>query len=190
LQLDELGVELDPKGFVKTDKKQRTNVQNIFAIGDVTGGPLLAHKASKEGIVAAEVISGLNSSFDNVVIPSVIFTDPEIAVAGVNSGAQDAANLATGKFPFSANGRALSTLEPEGFVKVSAEKDTGRILKVEIVGNEASDLISEAVLAMEMGASLEDVALTIHSHPTLPEAFMEASENALGRAIHIQNRKQ
>lgn len=190
LQLDKLGVDLDPKGFVKTDKKQRTTVQNIFAIGDVTGGPLLAHKASKEGIVAAEVIAGLNSSFDNVVIPSVIFTDPEIAVAGVNSATQDAADLAMGKFPFSANGRALSTLDPEGFVKVSAEKDSGRILKVEIVGNEASDLISEAVLAMEMGASLEDVALTIHSHPTLPEAFMEATENALGRAIHIQNRKQ
>lgn len=190
LQLDKLGVTLDPRGFVIVDKRQRTSVPNIYAIGDVTGGPLLAHKASKEGIVAAEVISGLNSSFDSVVIPSVIFTDPEIAVAGLDSSAQDTTNLAIGKFPFSANGRALSTLDPEGFVKVSSEKDSGRITKVEIVGNEASDLISEAALAIEMGASLEDVALTIHPHPTLPEAFMEAAENALGRAIHIQNKRQ
>lgn len=190
LQLENLGVELDSKGFVKVDKKQRTSLPNIFAIGDVTGGQLLAHKASKEGIVAAEVIAGLNTSFDNIVIPSVIFTDPEIAVAGVNHEIRDPANIVVGKFPFSANGRALSMPEQDGFVKVSADKDSGRIRKVEIVGNEASDLISEAVLAIEMGASLEDIALTIHPHPTLPEAFMEASENALGKAIHIQNRKQ
>lgn len=189
LQLERLGVEVDPKGFVKVDKKQRTSVPNIFAIGDVAGGPLLAHKASKEGIVAAEVIAGLDSSFDNVVIPTVIFTDPEIAVAGISFISQHATELTIGKFPFSANGRALATLDSEGFVKVSASKESGRIMKVEIVGNEASDLISEAVLAIEMGAGLEDIALTIHSHPTLPEAFMEASENALGKSIHIQNRK-
>lgn len=189
LQLERIGVAPDQRGFIKVDRRQRTSVSNIFAIGDVTGGPLLAHKASKEGVVAAETISGLVSSFDSVVIPSVIFTDPEIATAERISERDYNADLLVGKFPFSANGRALTAINPEGFVKITAEKESGRIAKVEIVGNEASDMISEAALAIEMGASLEDIALTIHPHPTLPEAFMEAAENALGKSIHIQNRK-
>ncbi len=190
LGLDSAGVQLDAKGFVKVDKQMRTNVPNIFAIGDVVGGPLLAHKASREGIVAAEVISGLNSSFDNVAIPSAIFTDPEIATVGLSPSEISAKGImaSTGKFPFAANGKALATLESEGFTKILAEKESGLVLGIGIVGLEASDLISEPTLALEMGATLEDLALTIHPHPTLPETIMEAAENALGKAIHITNR--
>ena len=140
-------------------------------------------------MVAAEVISGMKSSFDNVAMPSSIFTDPEISIVGLSQA--DAKNhgvqTVTGKFPFSANGRALASSEFDGFVKVIADKDSGLLLGVEIIGGESSDLISEATLAIEMGATLEDIALTIHPHPTLPEAMMEAAENALGKAIHIQN---
>ena len=190
LGLEIVKVEVDQKGFVKADKQLRTTVPNIFAIGDVVGGPLLAHKATREGIIAAEVISGLNSSFDNVAIPSAIFTDPEIAVVGMTQTeiASMGIQTRTGKFPFIANGKALASSETDGFTKIVAEKESGRVLGVGIVGLEASDLISEATLAIEMGATLEDIALTIHPHPTLPEAFMEAAENALGKAIHIQNR--
>ncbi|HXQ91366.1 MAG TPA: dihydrolipoyl dehydrogenase, partial [Nitrososphaerales archaeon] len=190
LGLEVAGVEVDQKGFIKVDRQLKTTAVDIFAIGDVDGGPLLAHKASKEGIVAAEVISGLNSSFDNVAIPSAIFTDPEIAVVGMTNTEVTSKGIQTktGKFPFIANGRALASLETDGFTKILAEKESGRILGVGIVGQEASDLISEATLAIEMGATLEDIALTIHPHPTLPETMMEAAENALGRAIHIQNR--
>lgn len=189
LGLERIGVKLDKRGYVTVDKQMRTNVPNIYAIGDLVGGPLLAHKASKQGLVAAEVISGLPSSFDNVAMPSAIFTDPEIAIVGPNQSEMKAQGLTAieGKFPFSANGRAIASFDSEGFVKVIVDKQTGLLLGVQIVGSEASDLISEASLALEMGASVEDVSLTIHPHPTLPEAIMEASENSLGRAIHIQN---
>ncbi len=188
--LESTGVVIDQRGFVKVDRQMRTNLPNIYAIGDVVGGPLLAHKASREGIVAAEVISGLNSSFDNVAMPSAIFTDPEIAIVGMPPAEISSKGIAarTGKFPFVANGRALASLESEGFTKIMAEKDSGLVLGVGIVGQEASDLISEATLAIEMGATLEDIALTIHPHPTLPETMMEAAENALGKAIHITNK--
>ncbi|HYB04409.1 MAG TPA: dihydrolipoyl dehydrogenase [Nitrososphaerales archaeon] len=188
--LEKAGVDIDSKGFIKVNKQMSTSAPNIFAIGDVVGGPLLAHKASREGIVAAEVISGMNSSFDNVAIPSVIFTDPEIAIVGMSPAEVSSKGIIsrTGKFPFVANGRALSSLETEGFTKILAEKESGLLLGVGIVGQEASDLISETTLAIEMGATLEDLALTIHPHPTLPETIMEAAENALGRAIHITNR--
>ncbi|MHB8568226.1 MAG: dihydrolipoyl dehydrogenase [Nitrososphaerales archaeon] len=190
LGLEDLGVILDSKGFVRVDKQMRTNIANVYAIGDLVGGPLLAHKASKEGIVAAEVISGIHSSFDNLAMPSAIFTDPEISIVGMNSSETKSQGISTieGRFPFAANGRALASLEPEGFTKIIADKNTGIVLGVEIVGSESSDLISEASLAIEMGATIEDIALTIHPHPTLPEAIMEAAENSLGRAIHIQNR--
>jgi dihydrolipoamide dehydrogenase len=188
--IDSAGVAIDNRGFVKVDRQMRTNVPNIFAIGDVVGGPLLAHKASREGIVAAEVIAGQNSSFDNVAIPSAIFTDPEIAISGISSGEITAKGIktVTGKFPFQANGRALATLEPEGFTKIIGDAETGLVLGGSVVGPEASDLISEVTLALEMGATLEDLALTIHPHPTLPETIMEAAENALGKAIHITNK--
>jgi dihydrolipoamide dehydrogenase len=190
LNLAKAGIETDEKGFIKTDKKMRTNVPNIYAIGDVLGNPFLAHKGSKEGIVAAEVIAGLPSERDFASVPSAIFTDPEIAVTGLseNEAKAQGYDVITGRFPFSASGRALSTNETEGFVKVVAEKASGILLGVQIIGPEASDMISEAALALEMGATLEDIALTVHPHPTLPEAVMESAENALGRAIHIRNR--
>jgi dihydrolipoamide dehydrogenase len=190
LGLELVGVEVDQKGFVRVDKQMRTSASNIFAIGDVAGMPLLAHKASREGIVAAETISGLKSSFDNVAMPAAIFTDPEIAVVGLSPAEANSRGIQTrvGKFPFSANGRALASLEPEGFTKIIADKESGLVLGLEIVGQESSDLISEGVLAIEMGAQLDDIALSIHPHPTLPETIMEAAENAEGKAIHIQNR--
>ena len=191
LSLEKIGVELDERGFVKVDREMRTSIPNIFAIGDIVGGPLLAHKASKQGKVAAEVIAGLKSSFDSVAMPSAMFTDPEIAVVGMspNEARSKGYETLVGRFPFVASGRALASIESEGFTKVIADKATGIVLGLEIVGNEASDLISEGSLALEMGATLEDIGLTIHPHPTLSESVMEASENALGKAIHIQNRQ-
>jgi len=190
LGLETIGVVLDSKKFVKVDKQMRTNVSNIFAIGDVVGGPLLAHKASKEGIVAAEVIAGLNSSADFLAMPSAIFTDPEIAIVGMSpkEAVSQQIQITIGKFPFVANGKALASGDPEGFTKIIADRDSGLVLGAEIIGEESTDLISEATLAIEMGATLEDLGLTIHPHPTLPETIMEAAENALGKAIHIQNR--
>ncbi len=188
--LEGVGVELTDRGFVQVDKQMRTNIPNIFAIGDVVGGPLLAHKASKEGIVAAEVIAGIQSSADYVAMPSAIFTDPEIAIVGMNASEakSQGIEILVGRFPFVASGRALASAQPEGFTKIIADKSTGLILGAEIVGDESTDLISEASLAIEMGATLEDLALTVHPHPTLPETIMEAAEHALGKAIHIQNK--
>ncbi len=191
LGLEKAGVSTTEQGFVRVDRQMRTNVPNLFAIGDVTGGVLLAHKAMKEGIVAAEVICGENSEADFHAMPAAIFTDPEIAIVGLSQREAESrgSELLIGKFPFSASGRALAAAEPEGFAKVIADKDSGLVIGVEIVGLDASDLISEASLALEMGATLDDIALTIHPHPTMPEAIMEASENALGKAIHITNRR-
>ena len=168
----------------------RTTNSSIFAIGDVVGVPLLAHKAMKEGVVSAEVISGLKSSFDNVAMPSAIFTDPEIAIVGISAteAQKGGIEIVTGKFPFAASGRAIASFESDGFTKIIADKASGQVLGAGIVGQESSDLISEVTFAIEMGATLEDIALTIHPHPTLPESMMEAAENALGKAIHIQNR--
>lgn len=187
LGLERLGVQPDPKGFLKTDSQMRTGVPHIYAIGDVAGPPLLAHKASHEGIVAAEAICGLKSAADWQTVPAVIFTDPEIAYAGLSeSEAQQAGyKTITGKFPFAALGRALTLGETDGFIKIIADAETKVVLGVQIVGPEASTLISEAVLAIEMGATLEDLALSIHPHPTLPEGLMEAAEAALGKAIHV-----
>ena len=192
LGLEKTGVQLTERGFIKVDKQMRTNVQEIFAIGDVAGEPLLAHKAMKEGMVAAEVLCGINSAADFQAMPAAIFTDPEIAVVGMtpNQAKAQGIELSVGKFPFIANGRALASGEAEGFTKIIADKETGLVLGVGIVGQEASDLISEASLAIEMGASLEDLTLTVHPHPTMPETLMEAAANALGQAIHIQNRTQ
>jgi dihydrolipoamide dehydrogenase len=189
--LEKAGVQVSEKGFVKVDKRMRTNIPNIYAIGDCVGGPLLAHKAMKEGIVAAEVICGENSAADFQAMPSAIFTDPEIAIVGLNpeEAKSKGVELLVGKFPFSASGRALAANDSEGFTKVLADKDSGMVLGVEIVGHEASDLIGEASLAIEMGATLDDIGLTVHPHPTLSETLMEASENALGKAIDIVNKQ-
>lgn len=186
--LKKIGLQIDERGFVKVDAQRRTNIKNIFAIGDICGQPMLAHKASYEGVLVAEVIKGHNRVYDAKMVPAVVFTDPEIASAGMTEAEAKAKgynDLKIGKFPFAANGRAVSMMETDGFVKIIADAKTHVVLGVHIVGPEASNLISEAALAIEMGARLEDLALTIHPHPTLGETMMEAAEATLGHAIHI-----
>jgi len=187
IELETTGVQTDSHGFIQVNKKMQTNVPGVYAIGDVVGPPMLAHKASKEGIVAAEVIGGMNSEADFHVIPGVIFTDPEIATAGLteSQAKENGYDPIVGKFPFTALGRAVLGGETEGFSKIVADKTSNLVLGVHIVGPEASDLISEAALAIEMGATLEDIGFTVHPHPTLPESLMEAAEAAKGKAIHI-----
>jgi dihydrolipoamide dehydrogenase len=192
LGLDEVGVRLSPKGFVEVDERYQTSVPGIHAIGDLTGPPFLAHKASKEGEIAAEVIAGRKSARDWVAMPGAIFTEPEVGTVGM--GEEEARKAGyeplVGKFYFSALGRAVAIDHTDGFVKVVGDKASKQLLGVTIAGPEASDLIAEAALALEMGANLEDVALTVHAHPTLPEAFMEACKAALGEAIHRLNRPE
>ena len=190
LGLEEAGVKTE-RGFVVVDSQQRTNIPGIYAIGDVAGGMLLAHKASKEAEVVAEVIAGHKGAMDARCIPAVVFTDPEVASAGLTEDEAKQAGhsqLKVGKFPFAALGRALSVNDTDGFAKVVADAKTDEVLGVHIVGNGASDLISEAALAIEMGAVLHDLSLTIHPHPTLSEAIMEAAGAALGEAVHVINR--
>jgi dihydrolipoamide dehydrogenase len=189
LGLEGAGVKVE-RGFVPTDSVGRTNVPSIFAIGDVSGMPMLAHKATKEGEIVAEVIAGHKAAKDWVAIPAAIFTDPEIAVAGLTEqqAKEKGIEVRVGKFPFAALGRAMAVNETEGFFKVIADKKSHEVLGIHIVGAEASDLISEGALALEMHAFLEDVGLTIHPHPTLGEGMMEAHLNGLGQAIHILNR--
>jgi dihydrolipoamide dehydrogenase len=186
-----IGLAIDERGFVKVNAQRRTNIPHIWAIGDIAGQPMLAHKASHEGVLVAEVISGQNRVYDAKTVPAVIFVDPEIASAGLTEEeckARGFNDLKIGKFPFAANGRAVSLMETDGFVKIIADAKTHVVLGVHIVGPEASNLISEAALAIEMGARLEDMALTIHPHPTLGETMMEAAEAALGHAIHVIQR--
>jgi dihydrolipoamide dehydrogenase len=189
LGLDKIGVKLE-RGFIVVDRQQKTNVGGVYAIGDCTPGPMLAHKATKEGEVVAEVIAGKKSEMDARTIPAVVFTDPEIATTGLTDEQAKAQGrkVKVGKYPFAALGRALSVNDPDGFVKVVADAETEEVLGVHIVGGGASDLISEAALAIEMGAVLHDLSLTVHPHPTLPEALMEAAAAALGEAIHLVNR--
>ncbi|MEY7851714.1 dihydrolipoyl dehydrogenase [Natrarchaeobius sp. A-rgal3] len=190
LDLESAGVETDSRGFVETDSQARTSTEHIFAVGDVAGEPMLAHKGSAEGAVAAAVIAGQPAAIDHQAIPAVVFTDPEIATIGmsetdaVDSGFQ----TVTGRFPLQASGRALTTGDTDGFVRIVADAEEGYVLGGSIVGHEASELIAELGLAIELGATLEDVASTIHAHPTLSESVMEATENALGQAIHTLNR--
>jgi dihydrolipoamide dehydrogenase len=190
LGLEQVGVTVDAKGFIPTDRAGRSNIPSIYAIGDVSGPPLLAHKASKEGEVVAEVIAGHKAEKDWVSIASAVFTDPEIATVGLTAEqAKDKGiDVAVGKFPFAALGKAMAMLETDGFVKVVADKKTKQILGVHIVGPEASTMISEGALALEMAAFLDDVSMTVHPHPTLGEAMMEAAAHAMGAAIHIANR--
>lgn len=190
LGLEELGVQLDQRGFVMTNELCQTNIEGIYAIGDVSGPPMLAHKASKEGEVCAEVVAGKRAAKDWTTIPGIIFTHPEIASAGLTEAQakEEGYAVKVGKFPFAALGRAMSIAETDGFVKVIAEEKTHRVLGIHIVGPSASDLISEAVLAVEMVATAEDLALSVHPHPTLGEALMEAAAAALGHAIHVVNR--
>ena len=183
--LETIGVAVE-KGFIKVDAQRRTNVPHVYAIGDVAGQPMLAHKASREGIVAAEVIAGLPSAADYRVVPAVIFTDPEVGSVGMSEEQAKAAGYdpVVGKVPFSINGRALSLGEPAGICKIVADRKTDLVLGVHIVGAEASNLIAEATLAIEMGARVEDLAATIHAHPTLAEMVMECAEAVHKKAIH------
>jgi dihydrolipoamide dehydrogenase len=191
LGLEAAGVAVDKRGFVIADDHLRTNVAGIYAIGDLIGGMMLAHKATKEGEVVAEIIAGHKAAFDVRTIPAVVFTDPEIASTGLTEDEakqKGHTELKVGKFPFAALGRALSVNDTEGFVKVIGDAKTGELLGLHIVGNGAGDLISEGALAIEMGAVLDDLRLTIHPHPTLSEAIMEAAAAALGEAVHVINR--
>ncbi|NVB36925.1 dihydrolipoyl dehydrogenase [Pseudenhygromyxa sp. WMMC2535] len=190
--LERLGVTIDERGFVSVDARQQTNVAKVYAVGDVCGQPMLAHKASHEGEVVAEVIAGKKTVNDARSIPNVVFTEPEIASAGMGEDEARAAGheIEIGKFPFSISGRAMAIDETDGFVKVIIDKQDTRVLGIHVVGPEASDLISEGSLAIEMGAFAEDIALTIHPHPTLGEAVMEAAKHAIGEAIHVGNRRR
>jgi dihydrolipoamide dehydrogenase len=187
LGLERVGVQIDARGFVRTDRAMRTNVPSIYAIGDLAGQPMLAHKASREAEVAAEVIAGHASEMDSEAIPAVIFTDPEIATVGLSEpeAQKQGRPLKIGKYPFGGLGRAMTQMETDGFVKVVADAASDLILGVQIVGPGASDLISEATLALEMGAVIGDVAPTVHPHPTLGEAVMEAAKAALGESPHL-----
>lgn len=190
LGLQELGVALDERGHVRVDQRCETNVPGVFAIGDLAGPPYLAHKAYKEAEVLSEVLSGRRAIVDYRAMPSVIFGSPEIATVG-QSEAQARAQggaISVGKMPFSALGRAQALGETAGFVKLIARDD--RLIGAGVVGPEASELIAELTLALEVGASLEDLALTVHAHPTLAEAVHEAAEHGLGHAVHIANRRR
>lgn len=191
LGLENTKAKLDENGFIEVDDNLMTGDEGIYAIGDVSTGPMLAHKASRQGKFVAEVIAGDKISYKNVVVPAVIFTDPEIATVGLSEReARDKSIKTTvGKFPFSNSSRAMTKNQTQGFVKVIADKKDKRVIGVQIVGSDASDLISEAALAIKMGTTLEDIALTIHPHPTLSESLMEAAEATMGKAIHILNPK-
>ncbi|MGO1922891.1 MAG: dihydrolipoyl dehydrogenase [Jeotgalicoccus sp.] len=186
LGLEELGIKMSDRGLIEVDKQSRSSISNIYAIGDIVDGLPLAHKASYEGKVAAEAIAGEKSEVDYIAMPAVCFTEPELATVGYNENQakEKGIEVVTGKFPFQANGRALGLNKTDGFVKVVARKEDGLVIGAQIAGNGASDIISELGLAVETGMTLEDIALTIHAHPTLGEIPMEAAEVALGRPIH------
>ena len=190
LGLEDIGVTTDTKGFIGVNDRMQTNVPGIYAIGDVVGGALLAHKAYQEAKVAAEVICGEPAAFDNVAIPAVVYTDPEIAVVGLSEAEarEQGYEPITGSFSFKVSGRAMSLEATDGFVKVIADAESKQLLGMVAVGKGVSELVGEATLALEMGAFLEDVALTIHPHPTMSEAVQEAVEAALGQAVHQVNR--
>jgi dihydrolipoamide dehydrogenase len=187
LGLKEAGVALDERGRVKTDAHFATNVKGIYAIGDVIAGPMLAHKAEDEGVAVAEIIAGQAGHVNYDAIPGVVYTWPEVASVGKTEEQlkQEAIEYRVGKFPFTANGRARAMAATDGFVKVLADKKTDRVLGVHIVGPEAGTMIAELALAIEFGASAEDIARTSHAHPTLNEAVKEAALAVDGRPIHI-----
>ncbi|HZJ08322.1 MAG TPA: dihydrolipoyl dehydrogenase [Trueperaceae bacterium] len=192
LGLEEIGVELDERGYVKVvNEHMQTTLPHVYAIGDVARAPLLAHKAMKEGLVAAEHAAGQPSAYDTVV-PSVIYTSPELASVGMTEKEAEEAGhrVRIGRFPLSASGRAASLGVDSGLVKLIGDAETDLLLGCHIVAPNAGELIAEATLAIEMGATLEDLALTQHAHPTLSEGLMEAAEHAHGRAIHIANRRR
>jgi dihydrolipoamide dehydrogenase len=187
LGLEEAGVALSDRGFVTTDAHYATNIPGIYAIGDVTRGPLLAHKAEEEGVAIAELLAGQAGHVNYGVIPGVVYTWPEVASIGATEEQLKTDGVAynAGKFPFTANGRARAMGYTDGFVKILADKTTDRILGAHIIGPDAGTLIAEIATAMEFGASAEDVARTCHAHPSLNEAVKEAALAVDGRALHI-----
>ena len=191
LGLENTKVTLDDRGFVKVNEHQQTTDPAIYAIGDIAGGVLLAHKATREGRIAVEVITGESSSSSNVVIPAVVFTDPEVAWCGLTEAEakEKGRDVKVSKFPWGASGRALTLDRPDGLTKLIVDPGTERLLGIGIVGHGAGELISEGALAVEMGATVKDLALTVHPHPTLSETLMEAAEAFYGQATHIKTRK-
>ncbi len=187
LGLEQAGVEIGERGIINIDKQCRTNVSNIYAIGDVVPGPPLAHKASYEAKIAAEAIAGHTSEIDYLAIPAVVFSDPELASVGYTEkqAKDEGIEVIAAKFPFAANGRALALEAAEGFLKLVTRKEDGLVIGAQIAGPSASDMIAELGLAIEAGMTAEDLAMTIHAHPTLGEITMEAAEVALGNPIHI-----
>ncbi len=186
LNLDKVGVKLDEKGRVKVNKNFETNVKNIYAIGDVIDGPMLAHKAEEEGIAIAELIAGQSGHVNYDIIPGVVYTSPEVAYVGKSEEQLKKENIGykIGKFPFMANSRAKAIDEPEGFVKILADQSTDKVLGVHIIGPHAGEMIAEMAVAMEFGASSEDIARTCHAHPTFSEAIKEAALSVDKRQIH------
>jgi dihydrolipoamide dehydrogenase len=187
LGLETVGVMLDDSGFIRVDDRRRTSAEHVWAVGDCTGGVLLAHKATAEGLVAAEAIAGRDSVFDRSAIPWGVFTDPEIAGVGMTEDAAIAQGrtVRTGRFPLAALGRALAMNATDGFVKLVADAQTGELLGGVIAGAQATGLVAEVALAVETGATVEELARTIHLHPTLSEAVMEASAAVMDEAIHL-----
>ena len=187
LGLEHVGVSKDNKGRIQTDDHFATNVTGIYAIGDVIAGPMLAHKAEDEGVAVAEILAGRAGHVNYGVIPNVVYTYPEVASVGQSEEELKAAGIAynVGSFPFTANGRAKVNRTTDGFVKILADKASDRVLGVHIVGADAGNLIAELAVAMEFGASSEDIARTCHAHPTLTEAVKEAALAVEKRAIHM-----
>nr|MDH3154713.1 dihydrolipoyl dehydrogenase [Bacillus licheniformis] len=187
LGLEQVGVEMTDRGIIKTDKQCRTNIPNIYAIGDIIEGPPLAHKASYEGKIAAEAIAGEVAEIDYLGIPAVVFSEPELASVGYTEAQakEEGLSVTAAKFPFAANGRALSLNETDGFLKLVTRKEDGLVIGAQIAGASASDMISELSLAIEAGMTAEDIAMTIHAHPTLGEITMEGAEVAIGMPIHV-----
>ncbi len=190
LGLESIDVRPEANGFLAVDENLETCMPGVFAIGDVVPGPMLAHKASAEGVVLADSFGGRPISLDHDSIPQAIFTDPEVASVGLSeqTAKERGHNVLVGRFPYAALGKALGMREPTGFFQIVADANDHRVLGAQIVGADASDLISEAAVVIHSGLSVEAIAYAVHPHPTLPEGLKEAAENALGRAIHITNR--
>jgi len=190
--LERTAVQVNPQGFIVVDEQRRTNEPSIFAIGDVAGEPMLAHKASHEGRVAVEVIAGENVAFTPRAIPAVVFTDPEIAWAGLTEAQaqKEGRDVTIAKFPWAASGRAITLDRTDGLTKLVIDPESERILGVGLVGPGAGELIAEGVLAIEMGANTTDLKLSIHPHPTLTETMMESAEVFFGQATHVYRPKK